>query len=276
MSGEDREVFRDRFAAYMLKTIREAKVHTSWLNQNHEHENAMLRFITRLLDETNGEFLHAFRSFQDKIARFGMLNSLGQLLLKMTAPGVPDIYQGNEIWSFCLVDPDNRRPVDFEKRWAMLTELQQTFAHAEQPLVELVKDLLQTPDDGRVKMYVSWKTLTCRREHPELFEQGGYISLQAAGGRKEHVCAFLRTYGETTLLVAVPRLVVQLLNKDATRMPLGKEVWSDTRLLLPEGMQERNFENILTGEKIVGRKRQTGLYAADLFARFPLTLLMTS
>lgn len=274
--SEDREVFRDRFAAYMLKTIREAKVHTSWLNQNHEHENAMLRFITRLLDETNEEFLDAFRSFQDKIAKFGMINSLSQLLLKLTAPGVPDIYQGNEIWSFCLVDPDNRHPVDFDKRWAMLTELRQTFDHAEQPLVELVGTLLQTPDDGRVKMYVSWKTLTCRRQHPDLFEQGGYISLQAAGGRKEHVCAFLRKHGETTLLVAVPRLVAQLLDKDATRMPLGREVWDETRLLLPEGIQERDFENVLTGEKILGRKRQTGLYAADLFANFPLALLMSN
>jgi (1->4)-alpha-D-glucan 1-alpha-D-glucosylmutase len=271
--GAEREVFLTRFAAYMLKVIREAKVHTSWMNQNLAYEEAMTGFIRDLLEGEGHAFLDDFIGFQKKIAWFGMFNSLSQLLLKLTSQGVPDIYQGNEIWQFCLVDPDNRRPVDFEKRMGMLAELGRSMADPSLPPASRLQQLLQNPCDGRVKMYTLWKTLTYRQENPGLFERGSYFALDAVGAGKEHLCAFGRSLGERTLIVAVPRLVARLLNKDATRMPLGGEVWGDTVLTLPENLSNLDFINILTGEEVAGQGKRPGIYAANLFSLFPLALL---
>jgi len=273
MNGADKEDFLARFSSSMLKVIREAKVHTSWLNQNLVYEEAMTHFIRELLAGDDKAFLDDFTAFQKKIAWFGMMNSLSQLLLKLTSPGVPDIYQGNEIWHFCLVDPDNRRPVDFAKRMGLLAELGRSMTDSSQPTASRLQDLLQNPGDGRVKMYILWKTLTYRQENPELFERGSYFPLAAVGAGKEHLCAFGRSLGEQTLVVAVPRLVARLQHKDATRMPLGRAVWGDTVLTLPDHLQGSGFFNVLTGEEVTGQENGAGIYAADLFSQFPLALL---
>lgn len=273
MAGPDREVFLTRFTAYMLKVIREAKIHTSWMNQNPAYEEAMTGFIRALLDGEDHTFLDDFIGFQKKIAWFGMLNSLSQLLLKLTLPGVPDIYQGNEIWRFCLVDPDNRRPVDFDKRMGMLAELGRSMTDTSVPPASRLRNLLQNPSDGRVKMYTLWKTLTYRLENPGLFEQGSYFALDAVGAGQEHLFAFGRRLGGKTLIVAAPRLIAGLLDKDASRMPLGGEVWGDTVLTMPDNLGNLDFINILTDEEVAGQRKKSGIYAVDLFSRFPLALL---
>jgi len=272
MSAADRDAFLDRFSEYMLKVVREAKVHTSWMNQNQAYEEAMRDFIRELLGGDQ-QFLKDFIIFQRKIAWFGMLNSLSQLLLKLTVPGVPDIYQGNEIWRFCLVDPDNRRPVDFDKRMGLLDGLGRLITDPSLSPASRLQELLQNPGDGRVKMYTLWKTLAYRQENPELFERGSYFPLAAAGAGKEHLCVFCRSLEQRNLLVAAPRLIARLLNKDVSRLPIGREVWGDTVISLPDQLRNLCFVNILTGEQICGQEKDAGLAAADLFSQFPLALL---
>jgi len=273
MTAEDREVFRQRFTDFMLKAAREAKVHTSWVYQNAEYEGAMTHFIGQLLEGEDRAFLDDFTGFQKDIAWFGMINSLSQLLLKLTSPGVPEIYQGNEIWRLCLVDPDNRRPVDFEKRMGLLNELGQVMGDPSITPASRMENLLRTADDGRVKMYLLLKTLTYRRNNPDLFEHGSYLPLAVKGAGKEYVCAFARKYKEQTIIVAVPRLVARLLEGKTGRWPLGGEVWGDTTILLKKPRKGHIFKNILTDEEIIVPENGRSLAAADLFSQFPVALL---
>lgn len=273
MDQEARVSLTGRIEQYMLKVIREAKVHTSWINQNRAYEEAMSQFVRRILDEKS-VFLEDFVPFQKKIAWFGMLNSLAQLLLKLTSPGIPDTYQGTETWHFRLVDPDNRRPVAFHLRQAMLAELQKFMSVAPAALAERAGQLLRTMSDGRVKMYVLWKTLAYRRLHRELFERGAYLPLTVKGRKKEYLCAFMRIQAERPVIVVVPRLAARLLGNDETRLPLGPEVWSNTVIVLPDNLPPQSYTNILTGEEILpGGPDNNRLAAAELLRSFPVCLL---
>src|SRR5690606_3805507 len=183
---------RERVHAYMLKAMREAKLRTSWINPNEGYESAVTRFIDRLLGvrEPN-PFLTDLQSFVEPVARLGCINSLNQVLIKLTAPGVPDIYQGCETWQFNLVDPDNRRPVDFEAQQAVLDEVQVLFGKG--PLsAHTVSTWLENPARGHVKMWLSWRLLALRRLVPTLFEQGAYRALEAKGLAGEHAVAYQR------------------------------------------------------------------------------------
>ncbi len=274
LTAANGDAFRERFTDYMLKVIREAKVHTSWLNRNQAYEEAMTAFIARLLNQEDRAFLDDFNAFQRQTSWFGMLNSLGQLLLKLTGPGIPDIYQGNEIWRFCLVDPDNRRPVDFDRRMAMLAGIKEFVTDPSAPLAPRLSELMDHAADGRIKMYLLWRTLTWRRQHPDLFVHGAYVPLQAVGLAKEHLCGFARTHGEQVVLAVVPRLTARLLGGVAGRMPIGREVWGETALLLPGPLQGARLTNLLSGED-VGTPGDNGrLAAADLLRNFPVALLV--
>jgi (1->4)-alpha-D-glucan 1-alpha-D-glucosylmutase len=274
MTGEERAGFCARFTAYMLKAAREAKVHTSWLNQNQVYEQALTDFIARLLVGEDHPFVVDFIAFQHRIARFGMVNSLAQLLLKLTAPGIPDTYQGNETWQFCLVDPDNRRPVDFAARREMLAGLQRLVEDDSAPLASRLQELLRHGADGRIKMYVLWRTLTLRREHPAIFMHGAYQPLHAVGAARGHLCAFARIDGDRVVIAAVPRLVARLLHGNADRLPLGPEVWGRTALHLPARFKGCRLTNIMSGEdSVVGAGDGRGLAAAELFRHFPVALL---
>ncbi len=265
--------FAGRIEQYMLKVIREAKVHTSWINQNRAYEKAMAQFVRRILNEKSA-FLEDFVPFQQKIAWFGMLNSISQLLLKLTSPGIPDTYQGTEIWHFRLVDPDNRRPVDFHQRKEMLAELQRFMSVAPADLAERAGQLLHTMTDGRVKMYVLWKTLAFRRLHSELFERGSYLPLTVKGRKNEHLCAFMRILADRPVIVVVPRLYARLLDNDETRLPLGPETWSHTAIMLPDNLPAQSYTNVLTGEEILPRGPDNNrLAAAELLRSFPVCLL---
>ena len=186
----------ERIQAYMLKALHEAKVHTSWINPNAEYDDAIQEFVGRILDAgTNCEFLDDFRAFQRRIGHYGLLNSLSQTLLKLASPGVPDTYQGTELWDFSLVDPDNRRPVDYGRRQQMLGDLRSAAETPGVDLRELARDLAAAKEDGRIKLFITYRTLQCRRDHPGLLSSGEYIPLAAEGSKAAHLFAFARAPG---------------------------------------------------------------------------------
>ena len=271
---EERRRLVERLEAATLKAIREAKVHTSWINPDEAYEAATTRFVRLVLGEENRDFREHFSVLHRKVARFGMFNSLAQLLLKLTSPGVPDIYQGNEIWRFSLVDPDNRRPVDFDKRRKLLAELPDISGADPAEAADRVRSLLDSLEDGRAKLHVIRRTLRYRGGHGDLFERGDYLPLTAVGEKADHLCAFARRLDGQLAVVAVPRLAAGLLGRDESILPLGPEVWRDTYLLLPPGAVDGVLYNILTGEEL--RPAGDGnrhLAAADFFRSFPVALL---
>jgi (1->4)-alpha-D-glucan 1-alpha-D-glucosylmutase len=240
--------FADRIARYMWKATKEAKVHTSWVNANEQYDEAVRQFVHRLLPGTTDDpFLKDLLALQRRVALFGYFNSLAQVLLKLTCPGVPDLYQGTELWDFSLVDPDNRRPIDYRRRREVLAELQGRVALAGHDLTSLIRELLADVSDGRVKAYLVSRTLGFRRAHDELFARGAYLPLEASGAKRDHVCAFARYAEEQVVLVVVPRLIVRLVG-GAEQAPLGHGVWGQTRLLLPPELSARSYLNVLTGE----------------------------
>src|SRR6185437_3331423 len=170
-----------RIQQYMRKAVREAKVRSSWIEPNAAYEHAVDEFVAIILsEEKSSVFLEEFRRFVKRIAHLGLLNSLSQTLLRLTAPGVPDTYQGTELWDFSLVDPDNRRPVDYERRAQMLQEIQSRTQMPDYDARAHVRELLASMQDGRIKLFLTWRTLACRSEYPGLFTSGQYIPLQIA------------------------------------------------------------------------------------------------
>jgi (1->4)-alpha-D-glucan 1-alpha-D-glucosylmutase len=277
LTAEGLADFRGRIADYMHKATKEAKVHTSWVNPNEEYDGAVRQFIGRLLPESGGEpFLDDLLPLQRRVAFFGYFNSLSQVLLKLTCPGVPDLYQGTELWDFSLVDPDNRRPVDYGRRRAVLAELEDRVARAGADLTPLTDELLAHLPDGRIKTYLIYQALRFRRAHEELFAHGAYLPLEATGARRDHVCAFARVGGDTTeaAVVVVPRLVARLAGGTEVP-PQGAELWGQTRLLLPAPLAGPTYENLLTGEVLAAASYQgtPGPLLASVLARFPVALL---
>jgi len=217
----------------------------------------------------NNLFLADFLAFWRPLARFGLLNSRSQTLCKLTAPGVPDIYQGNEIWDFSLVDPDNRRPVDYQRRGMLLAELERT---ADRPALE---EMLEHMEDGRCKLLLTWRALQLRRAQPQLFTHGDYRRLRVHGSRAHHVCAFARRCDRRTLVVIAPRLYRRLLD-DPSRLPLGSAVWENTFIELPANAGSRRpLRNVLDGTQLrpLTDGDTTGIAAAQALARFPVALL---
>jgi (1->4)-alpha-D-glucan 1-alpha-D-glucosylmutase len=265
------EDFPERMKCFALKAVREAKIYTGWIRHHEPHEAAVLRFVDAILrDSETGRFRRDFLSFQEKIAFHGALNSLSQVLIKITAPGVPDLYQGTEQWNLSLVDPDNRRSVDFRKQAAMLEEIrrQETGRRS-----ALLRDLITFWKDGRIKLYITDKALDFRRAHAEGFLDGDYIPLEASGTKRANICAFGRCRGKFWSLTVVPRWTTQLVS--SRRAPLGEGVWQDTALILPESAPE-SWRNVLTGEDLKTSLCGDGgkvLYLHRILRRFPVALL---
>ena len=244
---QERDRFICRMQENLLKNSRESKIITSWTNQNPDYEKALTGFVAGSLGASNSPFLKDFHSFQEDVSWFGMLNSLSQLFLKLVSPGIPDIYQGNESWRFCLVDPDNRRPVDFTGRQAMLSALLEQIDAANGQLTSLHHDLLTKLSDGPAKMYVLTSILQWRKCMREIFSDGSYRSLQVTGIKKDHICAFAReTKGQVVVAIA-PRLYFSLM-EGQRNLPLGAAVWQDTQVLLPEELAGRHLDNIFSGD----------------------------
>jgi (1->4)-alpha-D-glucan 1-alpha-D-glucosylmutase len=269
-------VYRERIEAYMIKAAREAKSRTSWANVSAEYEEALLQYIRALLEQRDGNlFLTDFSAFQRRISRFGLLNALSQTLCKLTAPGVPDLYQGNEIWDFSLVDPDNRRPVDYAKRRRMLAELEGIDMDV---CVDrgLIKSLLDGIRDGRCKLFLTWKVLQFRRDHESLFRDGEYLPLRVGGEFAPNVCAFARRYQGKLAIVVAPRLYLRLLGPDREELPLGETAWGDTIIELPKEYGEPvQLKNLLDGKTVPTARsgNRVTLRLADALANFPVGLM---
>ena len=260
------EGFRERVLAFITKAAREAKQFTSWLRPNEAHERALRNFVAGILDSSGARrFLADFRRFQGRIAFHGAINSLAQLLLKIAAPGNPDIYQGNELWDFSMTDPDNRRPVDFTTRASLLENMQQPAANGAQ-----AASLLNNWADGRVKLFLSNKALEFRRRHADLFLKGDYVPLYASGRMRQHVCAFMRTYKKESVLVAVPRFTTAI--TDPGQFPVGSKIWRKSGLDLPAGAP-RQWKQILTGDRTKCGTGSRMLLLSNIFSQFPAALL---
>jgi (1->4)-alpha-D-glucan 1-alpha-D-glucosylmutase len=260
--------FSERLQAYMTKAAREAKERTSWDNPNTDYEAALGPFITRILDPVRGRpFLRHFLPFQARVARLGMLNSLVQTTLKLTAPGVPDLYQGTELWDLSLVDPDNRRPVAFSQRANFLDEIAALATAPEDRRPAIVDRLRETWQDGRIKLYLIHQLLALRREIPQLFTGAEYRPLVVEGARAECVCAYLRAAEGRIAIVVVGRHFAALTRPDAT-LP-GAEAWSDTMITLPEGTPV--LRDCLTGRRFVDGR--AAIPVGELFTNLPVAVL---
>jgi (1->4)-alpha-D-glucan 1-alpha-D-glucosylmutase len=250
----------------MIKATREAMVHTRWTRPNQAHEDALVKFVSRILSSQDSpEFLQDFRQFQKRVAYLGMINGLSQTLLKIVAPGVPDFYQGSELWDLRLVDPDNRGPIDFDKRAAALDSV------ANLDEAQDIRSLIDHWRDGRAKLYLIWKALRFRREHENLFREGEFVPLQSVGAYSRNVMAFVRRRGTLWVAAAVPRWTSQVPTPaDRKRAAFN---WKDTRLLLPPGSPS-SWNNVLTGTQPYSqRDRDAHLTANDLFSEFPVALI---
>ena len=259
----------DRVQAYVIKAIREAMVHTRWTEPNEAHEGAICTFIKQILSpQDHSPFLQAMGRLLDKVAFAGMINGLGQTLLKITCPGVPDFYQGSELWDFHLVDPDNRGSVDFQMRTEALEYIMD---RAPANLTGLVSELLSHWPDGRIKLYLIWKALGCRNSRPALFREGEFIPLAPLGDRCQHVISFLRRRGKDQVLVVVPRWVADL---PKTMDGSGDKFWSGTNLQLPLESPAA-WRNIFTARRTAATSGAGSqlLAVSDLLSEFPVALL---
>lgn len=256
LSAADRETFLGRVQDYMTKAIKEAKVNSSWIQPNEGWDEAVRNFVAALLPrrgKASSPFLKAFEPVAAEIAQIGMVNALTQTVLKLTSPGVPDIYQGNETWDFSLVDPDNRRPIDYDLRRRMLESL----PHAEPA------ELRENWQDGRIKFFVTQRILRFRADEPRLFSAGTYEPLEATGALGECVVAFRREHAGAAMLVIVPRL------SSRVGFPPVGDAWGDAALTPGAGGAWRD---LFTGRKF--RTNGEPLRLAEALAEFPCAVLV--
>jgi (1->4)-alpha-D-glucan 1-alpha-D-glucosylmutase len=250
----------------MIKVLREAKVHTGWIDPDERYEEALLKFIDDILTPSSrNAFLKEFLSFQKKVAYYGIFNSLSQTLLKITAPGIPDFYQGTELWDLNLVDPDNRRPVDFKKRKWFLKEIQEK---TKRNIPKLISEVWSAKEDGRIKLFLIQRALQARLECKALYLHGEYLPLKIEGRWKDCVLAFGRRHRTSWAVTVVPRLLTRVVGVD--ELPLTRKVWMDTRLTLPSGAP-CSWGNAITSEMI---KQEAVLPIGDILKSFPVGLLV--
>ena len=254
-ANEASDEYIERIQAYMTKAMKEAKVNTSWIQPNEQWDNATKDFVAKILQPgAKNRFVPAFLPVAEEIARLGAINSLGQLLLKLTAPGVPDIYQGNEIWDFSLVDPDNRRPVDYLERQKMLEALAQSTP----------EELLENWSDGRIKLFLTQRLLRFRRDHPSLFLRGSYHPLATRGAHADSCIAFAREHEGRWLIAIAPRL-----SSRVGFPPLG-ERWQDTAMELPEAVTTSEGRDVFTGREL--KREGHSLRLAEAFGVLPFAV----
>ncbi|MFZ0521357.1 MAG: malto-oligosyltrehalose synthase [Candidatus Acidiferrales bacterium] len=270
LAAADMPAFRKRMKEYVIKATREAMVHTRWTRPNVEHERALTDFVAAIIQPGKRNlFLADFLKFQQKIAYFGMLNGLAQLLLKLTTPGLPDLYQGCELWDLRLVDPDNRRPVDFDRRMKLLEGLEKR--GNDKPSI-LCKELAQNWQDGRAKLYLAWKVLNLRRQYRELFLDGSFLPLQVSGKRAKNVTAFARHKGTQWTLTIVPRWLAQA--HAPMKWERMAEFWRDTKIMLPANSPSQ-WENVLSSDVVVGGSgpKSCSLGVEQALGNFPVACL---
>jgi malto-oligosyltrehalose synthase len=273
-SAEEVNTLIERLKLFVIKAAREAKIHTSWINQDQSYEECLLSFITNILDPSkSSKFFDDLLSFHEHLKDFGLLNSLAQICLKFTSPGVPDIYMGSELWDFSMVDPDNRRPLDYRKRKELLDQLMA------QKSPEDLAGLILNRNDGRLKLYVTALCLDYRKREPELFVKGKYIPLEITGAAEDHVIAFARIYARKMLITVVPLKMLKLfrrnesseLDKHFDFFPaIDQSIWKDTRILLPPAITD-NLKNIFSDKEVVTKAGT--IECAELFKNLPVAVL---
>ena len=257
-TGTDAAGFTERIEEYAIKAAREAKIATSWIDQDERYEDAIRSFVRNALESSR--FSRDVDRFVREIAFFGMLNSLSQVLLKVCSPGIPDVYQGSESWNLSLVDPDNRRSVDFSGLDRRLRDLQDADP----------AKLVRRWQDGNAKLFVTARALAFRRENPELFARGDYIPIRASGRGERHIVSFARRLGDTWAMVVVPRHPATLVPDG--RLPVGADVWRRVRLDLPDDAPDL-WRDVLTGSAIDSESRRRALLLSDVLDVFPIALL---
>jgi (1->4)-alpha-D-glucan 1-alpha-D-glucosylmutase len=270
MNTQQHTAYIQRIQSYMEKALHEAKIHTSWISPNAEYDQAVQDFVAKVLHPSaDNSFLEDFRQFQGPIAQAGMWNSLSQILLKIASPGVPDFYQGNELWSFHLVDPDNRDPVDYDRRRKMLAKLREKGGV---DCAALVDRLMSNPCDGAIKLFVTHRALRFRRDHRQLFATGSYIPLVAEGSRSNHVVAFARQWNGRTVIALASRFFLKLRNSHPA--PIG-DVWGSTAIILPKKIKHCSLKDVFTGQMLPVEEREgeTSLALAKVFSHCPVALL---
>ncbi|HEX4415439.1 MAG TPA: malto-oligosyltrehalose synthase [Lacipirellulaceae bacterium] len=280
LTDADRETYRDRILRYLEKAMREGKLHTSWMNPDETYEAAIRDFVTALFEAAQKEFSDDLSAFVAKIANAGFVNSLAQLLLKSTLPGMPDFYRGTDLWDFNLVDPDNRRPVDYDDRRHRLKNL---WSAAEKDPAKFTRDLSARWADPDIKLWITTSALNLRRDLPNVFTFGEYIPLTATGAEAEHVLAFARRWENQTAICVVPRHFYRLTagknsNRGATGSPTAD--WKDTQLILPDEFANdwkcrlsNKSQHSSQHQKATDDSQSPVLDIADLFAVFPVALL---
>jgi (1->4)-alpha-D-glucan 1-alpha-D-glucosylmutase len=265
----------------MLKAVREAKRHTSWLTPNQPYEDALHRFIERALTGSSGaRFLSLMLPLQRRIAAAGMVNSLSQLVAKLGSPGVPDVYQGTELWDFSLVDPDNRRPVDFTRRRAIIEEIDSLLCRRGPERLAALAALLDSWTDGRIKLLTTAVGLRIRRDDPELFLRGEYIALETEISVAGAAVAFARVQGQRAALFVGPRLSARLLHQNGSTPPklgppLGADAWKTSRVFLPEALANRAFRHEISGADIqpTSASGHAWLFLGQIFEHVPVGIL---
>ncbi|MBN2143179.1 MAG: malto-oligosyltrehalose synthase [Candidatus Aureabacteria bacterium] len=265
VGSETGRLFIRRIWQYVLKSIREAKIYTNWLKPNEEYEKAVESFVASILSEgeENG-FLKSFAAFQERVSFLGKLNSLSATLIKMASPGVVDIYQGNETWNYCLVDPDNRKPVDYKGRKDLLSGIRKK---DDENRVDQMSFGAVTPDNMKhLKFYYTMKGLLFRRKHKDLFVGGEYIPVDVKGPKRENIIAFIRKYGKDLVLLAALRFFSELLPDESDI--INSQILSGTELIWPKNIESKHGlrdiirENIITTES---KGEDTVIRASDLF-----------
>jgi (1->4)-alpha-D-glucan 1-alpha-D-glucosylmutase len=267
--------YQRRICDYMIKAVREAKIVSSWSNPDENYEKATREFVTRALDPL-GPFYKDCEHWIKNISYCGLYNALSQTLLQLASPGMPDLYQGEELWRYSLVDPDNRREVEFAKREELLRDIQQLMNSEGADRISFLKELWTHMPDGRIKLYLVYKTLAFRNLNAFLFSQGEYIKLDCQGEHADRVIAFARQYQGDTAIVIVPRFTVPLVSEE-TKLLLP-DCWKNTCLILPESMpvkwREWFSDKVLeVQEEVQSQSNANGLFLSEGLACFPCALL---
>ena len=248
---DEEACFPNRVKEFLVKALREAKQNSSWIAPCEEYECAVKQFVERILTE-DSPFLASLHELRQTLAQAGARNGLGQVLLKIASPGVPDFYQGCELWQLSLVDPDNRRPVDYQRRRNILDQLRK---RESEDRIALIRDLAEHPTRDEMKLFVTYRALGARRANPELFARGAYIPLDARGAGARHVCAFARRWEDKWAVAVAPRWTTRLAD------------WGNTEIVSPPGAAENGLD-ALTG--LIPTSWRLG----DLLREFPVAMVM--
>ena len=277
-SGGVDETFVQRMQAYMIKSVKEAKRHSSWINPDETYEAAVTAYVERLLSGPESQkFLPAFTPFQERVARVGLTNSLSQLVLKIASPGVPDFYQGTELWDFNLVDPDNRRPVDFARRACLLARVDRMLALDGDARAAEVASLLAGWRDGAVKLLLTTAGLRLRAAMPDVFLEGAYLPLETdTAAVPARVAAFARLAPGGAVVAIAPHLVARLVNGEHPA-PTG-EMWRTSRVMLPPSLAGLAFRDAFTGAELrpVKTSDSAWIFVGQALRHLPVALLVAS